>query len=67
VVPITNPGVLDAVTLCAIRISPVAGLPVEKIGMFAFVDVYVGYAHNSIVKFDDPNAVAKFEEVELDI
>ena len=33
VVPMTNPGVFEAVTLCAIRISLVPRTPVEKMGM----------------------------------
>ena len=57
----TKPGVFDAPTLCAIRISDVPGIPVEKIANSEYVDVYVGYAQNSMVKFEAPNAVAKLQ------
>jgi hypothetical protein len=57
----TNPGVFDAVMLCAIRISDVPGTPVENIAKLVYVDVYVGWTQNSIVKFEAPNAVAKLQ------
>jgi hypothetical protein len=55
----TKPGVFDAPRLWAIRISDVPGTPVENIAKLEYVDVYVGYTQNSIVKFEAPKAVAK--------
>ena len=62
VVPMTKPGVFDAPRLWAMRISDVPGTPVEKIAKLEYVDVYVGYTQSSIVKFEAPNAVARFAE-----